>query len=336
MLKRLIYIPYYIIRTPSAILKKNIAFVKKNRHVSATRIFCDMLVSSVKYNISFVDYFNLRFFELNKAARNEFVGSGAMYEFQLKMNPKKYRKVLSDKIEFLKKFDDLAGREWATIDMIKQDTGKTGHILSNPTGRIVLKNATGQAGKEVDILPAKDFDQQSLIKKMESTGYDLLESYVLQHDRLMELSPSGLNTVRLITQYYQENIIILAARLRISVNSKTDNLSTGNMAAHVDMQTGKVAAPAIYRDITKEAVTEHPVTGVKIVGFQLPFWNECLDLVKKAALRTPENRSIGWDVAITNNGPVLIEGNHNWNYFIWQMPEQKGYKSVLTHYASSI
>ena len=47
-------------------------------------------------------------------------------------------------------------------------------------------------------------------------------------------------------------------------------------------------------------------------GFRIPYWNEVRELVKNVHAKLPDIRSIGWDVAITPNGPVLIEGNDNW------------------------
>ena len=55
-------------------------------------------------------------------------------------------------------------------------------------------------------------------------------------------------------------------------------------------------------------------------------------MVKKVALLHPQNRSIGWDVAITNDGPELLEGNHNWRKLLWQLPVKKGLKQKLKKY----
>ena len=38
-------------------------------------------------------------------------------------------------------------------------------------------------------------------------------------------------------------------------------------------------------------------------------FNEAVELVKKAAKVVPEIGYIGWDVAISENGPIIIEGN---------------------------
>ena len=109
-------------------------------------------------------------------------------------------------------------------------------------------------------------------------------------------------------------------------------MAAGNIAAPIDEMTGLVSGSGVYSDITKTDEIEHPVTGVKIEGFQVPYWPEVMNMVKEAALLHPQNRSIGWDVAITNEGPELLEGNHNWCKLLWQLPVKKGLKPVLEQY----
>ena len=53
----------------------------------------------------------------------------------------------------------------------------------------------------------------------------------------------------------------------------------------------------------------HPITGVRFEGFEIPFFNEAVDLCKRAAMVVPQVQYVGWDVAITPSGPVIIEGN---------------------------
>jgi len=84
--------------------------------------------------------------------------------------------------------------------------------------------------------------------------------------------------------------------------------------------------------ITKEGKTIHPVTGEAITGFAIPYWKEVVELAKNAALCTPENRSVGWDIAVTAEGPELIEGNHNWCKLLWQLPVKQGLKKELEKY----
>ena len=62
-------------------------------------------------------------------------------------------------------------------------------------------------------------------------------------------------------------------------------------------------------DAVDNTLYEHPVTKEKIVGFNIPMFKEAVELVKEAAKVVPEVAYVGWDVAISDNGPVIIEGN---------------------------
>ena len=54
----------------------------------------------------------------------------------------------------------------------------------------------------------------------------------------------------------------------------------------------------------------HPDTNIKLDGFEIPFFNNAIDLTLKCAEEFP-SKIIGWDIAITENGPLIIEANHN-------------------------
>jgi hypothetical protein len=180
------------------------------------------------------------------------------------------------------------------------------------------------------VVDAKGLDQKSLLRLLKTTGNNLAEEYIVQHPDLMRLSPSGLNTIRIYTQLNAlDELEILGCRIRISINSVVDNMAAGNIAAPIDEKTGIVSGPGVYSDITKPEEDVHPITKTKITGFQVPLWKETLEMVKEAALSFKECRSIGWDIAITEKGPELIEGNHDWCKLVWQLPVKKGLKPVL-------
>jgi hypothetical protein len=56
-----------------------------------------------------------------------------------------------------------------------------------------------------------------------------------------------------------------------------------------------------------------PATGQRVQGEVLPRWDEALDLARRAAELFLPARSIGWDIALTPDGPVIIEGNMWWD-----------------------
>ncbi|MFT3705711.1 MAG: sugar-transfer associated ATP-grasp domain-containing protein [Agriterribacter sp.] len=332
MINRIIYLGYYFQTTSKEKFYRNFKYVKEKNHISSVGLYKDILFSSLKYNVSFMDYFKLRFFDKTKKERAEYAGAGFMYKYQLLMNPRGHRDVLENKVKFLNHFKDFSGRTWATIDKLESDPALVQQFLDDERGKVVLKNSHGQAGKEVIVFETKGVSKEQLLDVMKKNHFDLIERFVVQHDDLMKIAPRGLNTARIITQYHDGKVDIIGTSLRLSVLMNIDNISAGNFAVPVDPETGVVTDSGIYVDVTKEDVFTHPLTGFELIGFKVPFWKECREIVTKAALLTPENKSIGWDVAITNDGPLLIEGNHNWNNDLWQMPLRRGLKKVLLQY----
>ncbi len=297
---------------------------------SKLSLISDAIGCVFKYNISLLEYFQFRFFELNDEQRNTWAGTGFMFEYQLKMNPKSSRDILDDKTKFYRLYKEYFVHHVADIVDLKAKPELLQQLLNNPSGKLVFKVADGNCGIDVQIEDAKKFDANSIITFMENSQFDLVEEFIQQHSVLNNLSPSAVNTVRIFTQLDHNNeVVLLGCRQRISVNSSVDNMAAGNMAAPIDEQTGIISGTGIYSDITKPQEAKHPVTGVEIVGLQIPFWTETVTMVKRAAKEHPENRSIGWDIVITENGPGFIEGNHDWCKLLWQLPAQRGLKSML-------
>jgi len=332
-LKRLMYLGYYLKQLDREKFRLFLDHTVKQTGKSKAAVLADVVVSVFKYNISILEYFQFRFFEKNDTEREKWAGTGYMYEYQLLMNPKSARGILDDKTKFYKSYAKFFVHAVADIADLKSRPELVKQLLENPSGKIVFKAADGKCGVGVEILPALDFTASTIVPFMEKNNFDLVEEFIIQHPKLQQLSPSAVNTVRIFTQLNDKNEVeILGSRQRISVNSPVDNMAAGNMAAPIDESTGKVSGVAVYSDITKHDQARHPVTSVDIVGFEIPFWNEILEMVGEAALLHPENRSIGWDIVVTEKGPGFIEGNHDWCKLLWQLPEKRGMKSVLENH----
>jgi hypothetical protein len=331
--KRFLYLGYYLKELDSEKFKRFLNYTAEKTGKSKSFIVADVVASSLKYNISFQEYFLFHFYQLSAKERELFAGTGFMYEYQLKMNPRSARAVLENKLIFLDFYAPFICHDYASLADMEKDYAVSERILSNKSGRVVLKSTSGQCGRGVEVRNSKDFTSVTLLNRLKETGNDFVEEYVVQHAALMRLSPSGLNTLRIITQLDKnDEVQVLGARLRITVNSTVDNLAAGNIAAPVNLETGVVEGPAVYSDITKQEETFHPVTKVNIMGFKVPFWKESLNLTREAALLNKQNRSIGWDIAITAEGPELIEGNHDWCKLLWQLPVKAGLKKELLKY----
>jgi hypothetical protein len=327
------YFAYYVKQLDWSTFNRFFKFAKNHKGLTSLSLYIDIVQSIYRYNIGLMDYFLFRFYEKNHEERGKWVGTGMKYEFDLRMNPRNTRSILENKLEFYEAYKPFIKHSHCSYDDLKDENEKAQSVFSNNTGKIVIKDSTGQCGWDVEVIKSENFTMSSLREYMQSKKFDLAETFVQQHPSIASLSSSGLNTVRVITMINNDgDVDILGARMRISVNSHVDNLASGNIACPIDLETGIINGPGVYSDITKAPVNNHPVTNVPLIGFQVPFWAEILETTKKIALYRPENRGVGWDVALTSNGPDYIEGNHNWCKILWQIPVNKGLRSELAKY----
>ena len=152
------------------------------------------------------------------------------------------------------------------------------------------------------------------IKEMIHGGRMLLQEVITQHEDVNRINPYCINTVRIITLRSDSgNIHVFAASIRLGTvkDSFVDNRAVGGAAVGID-ECGRLKKYGFQHAQYGTKISQHPVTGVVFEGYQLPCWNEVVDLVTKAHKAIINVQSIGWDVALTPNGPVLIEGNDNW------------------------
>jgi hypothetical protein len=330
VLKQILYLGHWFLTLdrPEFFSFLNYAQMKSNR--TKIGLLSDIVYCVLSYKMSIMEYFQFNFFLIGKEERKKYIGTPAMRPYQLKMNPKSEANNIHNKLKFLEIYAHFVKRSYATLADFQSNNETAKKVLRNKSGKIVLKSIFGERGIGIVVMSVAGLDSEAIVKRLKETKNDFAEENVVQHKDLMKLAPSGLNTLRIITQLNKnDGVEILGATLRISINSNIDNWSAGNIGAPINLSTGIVEGPGFYKDITKPEENEHPVTGVKIVGFQIPYWKEALQLAKDAALHNKRNRSVGWDIAVTDNGPDLIEGNHDWCKVFWQRSAKKGLKSLI-------
>ncbi len=197
----------------------------------------------------------------------------------------------------------------------------------------VIKPAEGSRGKEVNIFSRTEEDFiDAFGKKYRAVDiYDTMlsthkyESFVIQerlknHPELVRLSDvQFLQTVRIITFVDRNNNCrILHAYLKlITGQNATDNFVrglSGNIEAKLSLDDGvlKSAVGVTPNGSGIKTIPNHPKTGFPFDGFKLPLWDQACRLVKKTAPKFSPLRTIGWDVALTPNGPYILEANSWW------------------------
>jgi hypothetical protein len=185
-------------------------------------------------------------------------------------------------------------------------------VKSSSTASIFAKPAGGFQGKgcfEFDLLDVSktSADKSSRLLK----GCYVYQEVIAQHPKMAELHPPSVNTLRIETyRRDQGEVNVISAFARMGAKgSCVDNASSGGCFVGIDLEHGALMRRGFMLPEQKPAILErHPDTGVIFGGFVIPFFREAVMVVKRAAAMIPVT-VVGWDVAITPDGPVLIEGS---------------------------
>jgi hypothetical protein len=141
----------------------------------------------------------------------------------------------------------------------------------------------------------------------------LVQQRLKNHRELEPLNNGALSTVRVLTclnEQREPEVMGAAMRMAVGTNHVVDNLHAGGIATAVDLETGALgSASNLGADARPGWTDRHPVSGAQIKGTRLPMWNEVLEFAARAHRAFGDRVLVGWDIAITSDGPVLVEGN---------------------------
>jgi len=165
------------------------------------------------------------------------------------------------------------------------------------------------------------YDRENLIKLLKSRSKQdtyLLQAFQYNHPSLVGLSNGNLCTCRINT-FLDSNghIGILFAIFMMPVGESVTSNGNG-IHALVDLETGRLSA-AINLSHPFEHIDFHPQGGGQIAQTILPFWDDAKALCRKAHRLVPDLPIVGWDIAFTPQGVVLIEGNLIWPVGFWSL-----------------
>ena len=164
---------------------------------------------------------------------------------------------------------------------------------------------------------------------------------MVQHPAMAKIYPGSVNTIRVYTVRPEDgepHVIYACIRMGNS-DRPVDNINAGGMYAVVDLETGKIAGPACDKEF--HVYERHPRSGTELPGYQIPMWDKVMDLCHAAAAKIPGMGYVGWDVAITEDGPLFIEANNLPGHDAFpQMPSQApdhiGFKPQFEKYLGKL
>jgi hypothetical protein len=187
------------------------------------------------------------------------------------------------------------------------------------TEKIFCKPIDGEQGKDIFVLDRMTYAKitDDVVTKVLSNSY-IFQEAILQHKVLNKLNDSCVNTLRIATYKNTKNEVeILSIFIRIGRKGAIiDNAHAGGIVVSMNNDSGKLYSEGIQLITNGGGIFyRHPDSQIIFKDYEIPYFNELKQLVTKAA--TPFNFPLlGWDVALTPNGPIIIEVNHSFHLLL--------------------
>ena len=181
-------------------------------------------------------------------------------------------------------------------------------------GVFSLKVANGIIYKDGNAINIDD-----LLRILLSADY-LIQERIVQHPKLSALCSTTLNSIRLQTVMDSEgNVIPFGAGLRMGrEGSFVDNWAKGGIFVGINPETGKLRSRGFLKPQYGTSTFCHLDSKITFEDYEIPFYHEAERLAVRLHQYLYRCHSVGWDIAISENGPVFIEANGLWEISLIQ------------------
>lgn len=211
----------------------------------------------------------------------------------------------------------------------KQDGREKASAFVPPRQDFLVKPAGGLQGQDVQIWrfdPAKDcwsrggdcLDAAAMTSRLgdiarRMQGGMLVQEVLRNSERIAPFAPYALSTFRTVTildEHGEPTVVMCQFRTSADPQSAVDNFHAGGCMFFVDLETGLFSRGA-KGDFSVRPVfmDNHPVTGTRMEGVAVPDLQDVCRLAERAHRLVPDLPCIGWDIAHTQKGLVILEGN---------------------------
>lgn len=298
--------------------------VSKKNHKSPFLMFIDECFSMLVFGSGYSDYLNYKFYNRSLKEKSEYVTIRYGSKFYSEYSKRELAQNLSIKTNFHKVYHDFTKREYYDtnfgIEALKEFLEKHNTFMIKPIG--------GLAGADVKKMKKTDIENLDVFYEMMKEKQMFLEEYIIQDENWGKICNTSVNTIRAMTRIINGKAELFYAAARIgNGKANVDNFHQGGVGVSIDMKKGVLIGNAISKDL--EETSKHTLTGVTFDGFPIPYWEEIQEMVCKAAMINPEVKVVGWDVAISDKGPLLVEANRRPGFDLVQILEDKGTKYML-------
>lgn len=284
---------------------KKSQILAKQYHGFALFFFIDRIYCRIRYGISLShDYEWFNIYGLNRYAKDALFTEGRYSKTCKWFFPTEMRNAVDSKIGFMRNFKEFHKRDFLVLPCEKECVVE----FLKKHKQAFLKANVSYGGHGVSLVSLQDIVNDESRLEYVSNYCGILDEPVIQHDEMVKLNPSSVSTVRITTMVEKEgDIRILGYSFRLGkAGNVADNVGVGGALFQVDGDEGVIVG---YGKTFQGERILKSTTGVILPGFKIPYWEQILNEVKRAAAKFPEARFVGWDIAVGKDGPVFIEAN---------------------------
>lgn len=172
--------------------------------------------------------------------------------------------------------------------------------------------------------PVQDF--ADFVPKEFPDGY-IIQSRVTPHVDIARVCGNRVATIRMLTTCIEGDVEVMGTVIKIPAGgSMADNYwRAGNIIAEVDPESGLVGRAVSGLGLEQVEMPNHPDTNAQITGMTLPLWDDAVELARSGHRVLESIPIIGWDIAVSNAGPVIIEANELPDLKLMQFASGKGF-----------
>ncbi len=156
-------------------------------------------------------------------------------------------------------------------------------------------------------------------------GY-LFQPRLVPHAATRALCGNRLATVRVLTLYREGEVQIFRAceKMPAGANVADNFWRQGNLLIELDVASGTRKSTISGSGPAIRAHSHHPDSGAPIVGTVVPNWSALCELARQGARILKDTALIGWDLASTDDGAMIVEANYTPDMMLPQLADRKG------------
>lgn len=286
------------------------------------KFLLDMIWCDIRYGaMDSRDYLLFEFYKKSSMERNTFFTKRRYFRLIRKFDKATFSRLLNKAVMY-EEYSEFIGRRWNLVG--PQNTEEEIRHILKSRSYVLIKPLSSEQGHGIYKLNIKDSDMiNSFIQNCRS-GHYLIEDVLANEDTIGLLNPNSLNTVRVFTLVKKDQTVeIIDANLRAGVNGcPVDNWGSGGIGYHINLEHGIIDLPGVDKKGNRYVI--HPGTNIVVVGYHIPYWNE----IKKFAIDIiNKNKKVvyaGLDIAITPEGPKLVEINFPGGHDFLQSVDEVG------------